>query len=339
MKKFKVLTATMTAVALIGGFAGCSMIEKTPAKIEKENKEKNEIVLAQGKDIKITMGDVEKEFAPNLAMIKQQVPDINTPDMKNYIKTQKTNLADQLLKSKVYLAAANAKGYTPEHADVKKKIDELKAADKQNFPNEEDLKKALEQAGLTLEDYNKRVQESAQIDALFTEITKDNVVNDASIKNYYEMHKEDMFTKQPGANLFHIIFKDEAAAKEGKAKIDAGAKFEDIAKEYGQDGTKDKGGELGYYAYDNTQLSAQFMEHAKKLKEGEISDVVKTEFGYHIIKVTGVVKEAAVQPLEEVKDKIKDAVKKDMDKKTISENYTAWEKEYNVEKFFDRITE
>ncbi|MFA5855425.1 MAG: protein translocase subunit SecF [Candidatus Gracilibacteria bacterium] len=74
-----------------------------------------------------------------------------------------------------------------------------------------------------------------------------------------------------------------ALANEIKGKIDSGEKFEDLAKEYSDDGSKDNGGDLG--SFERGVMTKNFEETAFSLEVGKVSDVIETEFGYHIITV------------------------------------------------------
>jgi peptidyl-prolyl cis-trans isomerase D len=86
-------------------------------------------------------------------------------------------------------------------------------------------------------------------------------------------------------------------------QVKKGAKFEDLAKKYSEDpGTKDKGGDLGWLV--QGQTVPEFEKAAFSLQKGQISDLVKTQYGFHIIKV--VEKETAhTKPFEEVKDSLR----------------------------------
>jgi foldase protein PrsA len=100
-----------------------------------------------------------------------------------------------------------------------------------------------------------------------------------------EKVKEEKFTK---VKVRHILIKDENKAKDIAKKAKEGGNFEDLAKENSEDQTsKDKGGLIaeGEYLFRDSGLVTEFEEAMFKMKPGEISDPVKSEYGYHIIKL------------------------------------------------------
>ena len=113
----------------------------------------------------------------------------------------------------------------------------------------------------------------------------------------------------------HILLKtegkDDAAVKKQAedilAKAKAGANFEDLAKKYSEDeASAKKGGDLDYFG--RGQMVAEFDQKAFSMQPGEISDLVKSQFGYHIIKLIDK-KPAATKPLAEVRSQIEDQLK------------------------------
>ena len=138
-------------------------------------------------------------------------------------------------------------------------------------------------------------------------------VNEDQIKEYYEDNL-DTFKEKKQVKARHILFRlAENASKEEEDKVKqraasvlqqarGGADFAALAKKYTEDPSgKENGGDLGYFSAG--QMVKPFEEAAFKLKKNEISDLVKTSFGYHIIKVEDV-KEQKTKTLEEARGQI-----------------------------------
>lgn len=107
-------------------------------------------------------------------------------------------------------------------------------------------------------------------------------VDEEKVKDFYEENKE-QFTDIYKFKASHILVDDEQKAKELKAKIDAGESFEEIAKSDSTCPSSQRGGDLG--EFQSGQMVKEFENALLEMKNGEISDVVKTQFGYHIIRL------------------------------------------------------
>ncbi len=108
-------------------------------------------------------------------------------------------------------------------------------------------------------------------------------VTDEDVKNYYEKNKED-FSNISQIKASHILVKTEEEAKNILERLRKGEDFAEMAKRYSIDtGSAKTGGDLGYFS--QGQMVPEFERAAARLKKGEISEPVKTQFGYHIIKV------------------------------------------------------
>ncbi|AWM16332.1 peptidylprolyl isomerase [Bacillus inaquosorum] len=122
------------------------------------------------------------------------------------------------------------------------------------------------------------LKEQVKYELLTQKAAKDNIkVTDADIKEYWEGLKGKI-------RASHILVADKKTAEEVEKKLKKGEKFEDLAKEYSTDSSASKGGDLGWFAKDG--MVAEFSKAAFKLKTGEVSDPVKSQYGYHIIKKT-----------------------------------------------------
>lgn len=108
---------------------------------------------------------------------------------------------------------------------------------------------------------------------------KKNAPSEADIKKYFEDNKE----KLVKVDASHILVSTEEEAKEAKKKIDGGESFEDVAKAVSKDGSAQAGGALGIQ--NPNTYDPVFAKALLALKEGEISDPIKTQVGYHIIRL------------------------------------------------------
>ena len=100
---------------------------------------------------------------------------------------------------------------------------------------------------------------------------------------YYESHKEE-FMAPLLLRASHILMSTEEEANSIKAQISAGADFEALARSRSTDNTATRGGDIGYFQ--KGQLIPEFEDQAFQLKKGEISPVFKSQFGFHILKLT-----------------------------------------------------
>ncbi len=152
-----------------------------------------------------------------------------------------------------------------------------------------------------LEDLKKRVVIEAYWKQKVEEQAK---ISDADLQKFYDQNKE-KFKTGDQVRASHILLKTEKEAQDVLAQLKAGGKFEDLARKYSVDPAGAKGGDLGWFG--KGSMIPEFEKAAFALKEGETSGIVKTKFGYHIIKLTGK-RSAGVLPLAEVKDQIKAAL-------------------------------
>lgn len=128
-------------------------------------------------------------------------------------------------------------------------------------------------------------------------------ISDEDLQKYYETNKE-KFRKDREINTRHVLLKSEEEAKQVRDKLQAGEDFSDLAKKYSIDpNAKVTGGEVGFHP--KGTLLPEYEAAAFKLtKVGQTSGIVKTQFGYHIIRLEGI-KPPQYVPFAEVKDFIK----------------------------------
>ena len=139
------------------------------------------------------------------------------------------------------------------------------------------------------------------IQAAVKKILDSVTVTEEEIKEFYN-NNEDMFMTQESVSAKHILVDSEEKAKDIKAKIEAGTSFEDAAKEYSSCPSAAQGGDLGNFT--RGRMVPEFEEASFALEIGKVSDPVKTQFGYHLIKVEEKMP-AAKKSFNEVKNSIK----------------------------------
>jgi peptidyl-prolyl cis-trans isomerase C len=144
------------------------------------------------------------------------------------------------------------------------------------------------------------------IDALLEEALKEkDEVSDSEIQKYYK-ENEDRFTEPREVRVRHIVVNSEPILKEVLVKVSKGESFEKLASNYNIDKSREDGGNLGYIRRGQLAPSfAQFEEAAFSLRrKGEISEVVKTPYGYHLIQLEER-RGTALRPFDQVKEKIR----------------------------------
>jgi peptidyl-prolyl cis-trans isomerase C len=144
------------------------------------------------------------------------------------------------------------------------------------------------------------------IEALLEEVLRGKVeVSEQEIQRYYKENQA-LFTEPQEIKIRHIVVNSEPALKEVATKLSKGENFEKLASTYNVGNFKEDGGNLGYIR--RGQLAppfAQFEEAAFSLKKrGEISEVVNTPYGYHIIRLEDM-RGTALRPLNQVKERIR----------------------------------
>jgi peptidyl-prolyl cis-trans isomerase C len=134
-------------------------------------------------------------------------------------------------------------------------------------------------------DFDNRMKywrEHALKDVFLAKAVKDKVSEDEAKKFYDE--RASQMSGEEEVQASHILVKTEETAKQVAQKLLAGGDFAALAKEFSEDpGSKDKGGVLGYFG--KGQMVKEFELVAFSMEKGETSQPVKTQFGYHIIKV------------------------------------------------------
>jgi parvulin-like peptidyl-prolyl isomerase len=231
------------------------------------------------------------------------------PDNRNKYKT-KGKLLENMLKERILVQRARQIGLE-EDENVSSQI---KAAIEQIRKEEEEKIKISIQQPL--------------IDAATKVEIYDKVkLSEEEIEEYYKENKED-FIKEEEYHLRHILVETQEEAEAVLEKIRGGADFAELAKQRSLCPSGEKGGDLGFITRGMT--IKPFEDAAFVLKTGEISEVVKTEFGYHIIKLEEISPERQ-KTLEEAKVEIEYILLPEKQQNAFTEWLSSLKDEYNVQ--------
>lgn len=319
----------LIAAGALGIFAfsavGCEMIQKTPEAI------KNTVVAKVG-DYKITKGEVDELVEPYLAQYGDYENDESLSEQVQNLRVQGLNL---LVEDKMLELKAEEMNVMPTQEEIDEQVQSTLDQMIETYGGEDEFNTALENANLTLDEYKENITKNIKSNLIANKVSeelfKDVSITDEDIKAYYEEHK-DSFGE---ANAEHILLSDETKAKEVRERLMNGEDFATVAKEVSEEpAAKESGGNLGVIKYDSTTYDADFLAGLKTLKEGEISEPVKSQFGYHIIRATKVKQET----FDEAKDDIKTTLENEKKNEIYEATIEQWKEEYKVKTYEDKLS-
>lgn len=216
---------------------------------------------------------------------------------------------DQLITYTLLQQETKARGIAVTDAEVNSRVAEMR----KQFPDEATFRRALKERGMTVE----RLRIDARVDLVITRMMEREVAGltpatDEQARDFYQKNP-DKFQQPEAVRASHILFPtqnaDAATKQQVRAQAEAvlkeakgGADFGQLARTHSKDGSAAQGGDLGFFP--RGQMVPAFEQAAFNLKPGEISGIVESQFGYHIIKLTER-RGAATVPYEEVADRIK----------------------------------
>jgi peptidyl-prolyl cis-trans isomerase C len=211
---------------------------------------------------------------------------------------------------------------------------------KKRYGSEEAFKAFLERAGTSEEDVRRQFDNNLIREKVFAKVSEGIEVKPEEVKEFYDKNQS-RYDEMEQIRASHILLRLPPGATpevkaEKKKKADEIAKkakkgdFAALAKEFGEDPTKDRGGDLGFFT--KGKMVKQFEDVAWKLKVGQVSDVVETQFGFHIIKKTEH-KPARKKPLNEVKEQIQRSLEARKRNTSIREALEKWKNESKIEIF------
>ncbi|MFC5531652.1 peptidylprolyl isomerase [Cohnella yongneupensis] len=231
---------------------------------------------------------------------------VSKVDFYEEIKTQVpaeqfATMVDAVIEKKLISKMADKAGIEVTDADVNKEIAKYET----NFGGAEGFQKALDQNGIDLATFKEQ--------QIIPQVLKQRVYANANpateddFKAYYEANKDKFATTPKQVKASHILVATQEEADAILKDLKAGKDFATIAKAKSIDtGSAVNGGDLGDFFGPDAQMVPEFLQAALALDKGQLSDVVQSQYGFHIIKVTDV-KPAVVPSYDEKKADVQDA--------------------------------
>lgn len=285
-----------------------SLIAMTVHAVEKKASADDNVALVNG--VAITRAEFDKEFGlfeKQMSAQGQAIPEARLLELKSRIIN---SLIDQELLSQ----ECKKHDIQVEQAVIDASVSELR----DKFNSDEDFIHALKEMNLTRDNLQLKIKQNMAAKKLIeTQVKNTAEIPEKESRAFYDAHP-DYFQTPEQVKVSHMLIKVAADADDQtktKARemmekivkqIKKGGDFSEIAKEYSESDIKPEGGEMDYFS--RGQLMKPIEDAAFALKSGEVSDIINTEHGLHVLKLTDK-KPEGVMAYAEVKGKISEFLK------------------------------
>ena len=235
----------------------------------------------------ITQEDLDKE----MKNFQQQLLSRGRPPSDSELVEMKNNVLDNLINLELLYQEAQRNGLGPDKAAINEQLQEMK----KEFSNEAEFEGVLAKMNISEVDLRSKLKKNMAIQQFIDrQFAQKVTISGEETKSYYDSHL-DSFKQPEEVKASHILIKIDSQAKESQKtearkkleevqkKLNKGDDFAALAKEFSQGPSSAKGGDLGYFR--RGQMVKPFEEAAFALRPGEVSDIVETRFGYHLIKI------------------------------------------------------
>ncbi|MBU4258831.1 MAG: peptidylprolyl isomerase [Proteobacteria bacterium] len=279
-----------------------------------------------------------EEFNRELSQVKQRISqqglEISSPQLEGI----RNEILDNLINLELLFQESQNNGIKVE----KEAIDSQMKSLKQKFPNDTEFENFLSKLNLSESTLKLKIEKGIAIQELIeTQVTNKIKLLDEESKSCYDTYP-DLFKQSEQVKASHILIRvkpeaDEAQKSEAKEKIKTiqlklknGEDFAALAKEFSEGPSKNNGGDLGYFQ--RGQMVKSFEDIAFALKTEEVSDIVETQFGYHIIKVVDKTPEKTIG-YENVKEDLAQHLKQEKTKQEVNKYIQKLREKSKIEKF------
>jgi peptidyl-prolyl cis-trans isomerase SurA len=266
-------------------------------------------VVASVNDEAITLSEVQEEGQPVIRKIFQEFVG---EERTRQVERAQQELVEDLIERRLMYQVARREGVLPSAAEVQGAIEDIKRTN--NVTDDAQFRALLKTEGLTFEQIQRSINERLAIGRLLSrQIRSTIILFEDELLKYYEAHPE-KFQRNAEAEIGLIFIaigpgrnaeQARARAEEALAKLRAGAAFAEIASEYSDGPTRDRGGQVG--VVHRGDLAPEIELQAFGLPAGGVSPAVRTDAGWNIIRVERSKAEGRA-PFSEVRDSIREGL-------------------------------
>ncbi|MEE9532157.1 MAG: peptidylprolyl isomerase [Syntrophobacteria bacterium] len=282
----------------------------------------------------INQAELDSEMNRFLARLQSQ-DRVPTDLERSQIKKQ---VLENLIVGELLYQESQKEGVKVDQKEIEAQLAPIKG----RYPSEAEFKKALSTMNLTEADLRFRFERDLAIRKLLADQIGGKIaVSEKESRAYYDSNPE-FFKKPEQVRASHILIKVDPGADEAKkaeartkieslqAKLKSGEDFGALAKEYSEGPSGPKGGDLGFFG--RGQMVKSFEETAFTMKPGQVSGIVETRFGYHLIMVTERTPESTLS-YEEVKDRLEQYLKQQKEREALAAYVETLKGKAKIERF------
>jgi peptidyl-prolyl cis-trans isomerase SurA len=264
-------------------------------------------IVARVNDDVITLSELQEEGLPLFERLRENY---TGKELEHQVQRAEREFLDQLVLKRLQLQYASQVGITASENEINAAFKDVLS---RNNLTQEQLVELLTREGLTLQDYKDRLREQIVLARLMNQAVRSRVSVDTSeVEAYYQTHRGE-FDQAPQARVRHIFFRvdpgtgrpqtDDAQARATRVLQEArnGGDFANLARRYSEDATAANGGDLGLIKRGDAR--PEFEEVIFNMKEGEISEIIRTPNGLHIVKIESFSK-GSLRGFSEIKPEI-----------------------------------
>ena len=260
-----------------------------PASPSAPGQAKENLMVVSVNDKVITVSDVDRATNILLVQYRDQIPPDRAAEARTALRKQ---AVENLISQRLLLGEAERQGIQPEPQRVDARYADVSG----RFASPEEFQAAMTSMGMSKDEFRDEIVQDLKIETLLDgELKETKKVTDEDVSVFYRDHPES-FRSTEQVRASHILLRVDATAPAEersqkrlelaglKGQLEKGADFAQLASEHSDCPSKARGGDLGYF--ERGKMVKPFEDAAFDLKVGEVSEIVETPFGYHLIKVT-----------------------------------------------------